>query len=149
MKKIFLASFFFMIIISCSNKNFENQIVKNIDKKLENNSCLIKMKDITTFPWDKMYVFKYTATLEQIENTVGTPLPKYTEFTRKIIFTLNGKIIYFEEEETDIEDLLNKEVVFNIPDSLNYLCFLIDKATFNVKIKNFEKGKFYDLNQIK
>ena len=136
-------------MMGCSNNNFEKQIVKSIDKKLESNSSSIKMKDITTFPWDKMYVFRYTATLDQIEKTIGTSLPKYTEFTRKIIFTLNGKIIYFEEEETDIEDLVNKEVVFNIPDSLNYLCFPIDKATFNVKIKSFTKGKFYDLNQLK
>jgi hypothetical protein len=50
-----------------------------------------------------MHVFENGATQDQSKNLLGTSFPGYVEFTRRIVFLKNGKIIYREDEPTKIE----------------------------------------------
>ena len=72
-----------------------------------------------------MYVFKYNVRLEEMNTVLGVNFENYTEFTRKIVFLSNGKIVYEEEEKTNIEGLVDNQVVFDIPDTMNYKVYNI------------------------
>lgn len=137
------------MLSSCKSNTFESKITKKIESNCKQNSCTISIKDVTDFTWDKMYVFKYNVTLEEVNKVLGLNFANYTEFTRKIIFTSGGKVVYREEEKTNIEGLVNNEVVFDIPDTINYKAYNIEDAKFTVIEKEFDKGKYFELTQIK
>ena len=149
MKLIFFLAVISMMLSGCKSNTFENKITNKIESNCKQNSCTIRIKEITDFNWDKMYVFKYNVTLEEVNKVLGVSLENYTEFTRKIIFTSGGKIVYEEEEKTNIEGLINNEVVFDIPDTINYKAYNIEEAKFTVIEKEFDRGKYFELIQIK
>jgi len=137
------------MLSGCKSNTFESKITNKIESSCKQNSCAISIKDITDFTWDKMYVFKYNVTLKEVNKVLGVNFANYTEFTRKIIFTSGGKIVYEEEEKTNIEGLVNNEVVFDIPDTMNYKFYNIEEAKFTVIQKEFDRGKYFELMQIK
>ena len=135
-------------IFSCKRNNIESKIADRVEDICTSSSCTIDMENLTDFSWDKMYVFKYTAPQDEVINVVGSIPERFTEFTRKIIFTSNGKIVYSEEGQTDISGLVKGEVVFDIPDSVNFKSYEIEKAIFKADKKEFERGYYYELTQI-
>lgn len=137
------------MLSGCKSNTFESKITNKIESGCKQNTCTISIKDITDFTWDKMYVFKYNVTLKEVNKVLGVNFANYTEFTRKIIFTSGGKIVYEEEEKTNIEGLVNNEVVFDIPDTMNYKFYYIEEAKFTVIQKEFDRGKYFELMQIK
>ncbi len=149
---ILLLTSFVLILSACDNgiKSFEKRIVAQIKACANKSNCLVSIGDITDFKWDTLYVFKYNATYNDVQKAIGTKPPNYTEITRKIIFTLKGSIVYFEELPTDVSGVIENEVVFNIPDTKTYKSYTIDSANFHVTSEEIRKGEyFYELNQIK
>ncbi len=130
MKLILFISIIAIILNACKSNTFERKIANKIERNCKQISCTIRMQELTNFTWDKMYVFKYTATLEEVNKVLGVGFQNYTEFTRKIVFTSGGKIVYQEQEKTNIEGFVNNEVVFDIPDTTNYKAYNIDEAAF-------------------
>lgn len=143
-----------VLLYGCGEKGIDpNSIEGKIVEKANSicqvpDNCTIRLKDVTSFGWDKVYVFKYNASLEDIKKALGFELPAYTEFTRRIIFLKDGKIVYQEEEPTSVEGPVNGEVVFDIPDDAVYKSYN-DDAAFKVKRRTFQKGTYYELTEIK
>jgi hypothetical protein len=134
---------------ACGSSNFETRIAKRVNSSCgASTTCLIRIKDLTDFQWDKMYVFKYNATLEQIKEALGVSLPEKSQFTRKIVFMKEGKVIYNEELPTNIEHVTTGEVVFDIPDNSVYKGYTIDAAVFHAEKKESDYGVYYELKQI-
>jgi len=148
MNHFYFFIFLFIILISCNTNTFDNKIINKIENTCKENSCLVKIKDLTNFDWENMYVFKYNATFEEISKAIGIAPPHYKEFTRKIIFTLNEKIVYFEEEKANIEGLIDNEVVFDIPDSVNFKKYTLQNAIFKTYKKEYKNGNYYEMKQI-
>src|SRR5712692_495649 len=99
-----------LVLQSCgSNKSIdpnsvEGKIAASIKTTCRGSRvCTIRIRDVTKFDWDKMYVFKYTATNDEIQKVVGIPLPHYNDFERKIIFVSGDKVVYSEADPTDVE----------------------------------------------
>ena len=152
MKKIFSIisiTLFLLEITGCKHTEFDDKIARKVKAACKGDGlCTIEIKDVTEFQWDKMYVFKYNSSIEDITKAIGSSPGHYSEFTRKIFFTRGNRIVYSEEEDANVERLLNGEVVFDIPDSINYKVYPIERAKFKVEVKEYEKGIYYQLSQL-
>ncbi len=132
----------------CSELNIEKKIVNTIeDNCIKENKCIIIIKELTNFNWDRMYVFKYNTTSEDIRNVIGSTPPHFTEFSRKIIFKLNSSIVHYEEECSNVEGLTNGEVIFDLNENEIYKEYTIEDAVFFGEKLEFDKGVYYKLKQ--
>src|SRR6185436_10946050 len=142
-----------LLLQSCGKQtidpnNVEGRLVANIKKNCQGPTvCKIRLRDVTNFDWDKVYVFDYTATEDEIAKVVGFPLPRYDQFRRKMIFVDAGKLAYSEAEPTDIESLINDQIVFGIPDNESYREFGRDPL-FEVNKRSFSRGVYYELKLV-
>lgn len=132
----------------CSKSGvIERQIGKRVNE-CKADDCTIRIKDATDFQWDKMYVFKYYARPDVIQKALGTTSSNFVEFTRRIVFLKDGRIVYREDEPTDIESVVDGQVIFDIPDTDVYKAYMPDAEFRGVKRKSGEKV-YYELKQIK
>ena len=112
--------------------------------------CIVRIKDLTDFQWDKMYVFSYGAYPEYIEKALGAPLPYYVEFQRRMVFLKDGKIVYREDEPTDVEHLVDGEVTFaGMNTEPSYVTFTPETAVFSAAKFKHSNGVAYSLTQVK
>lgn len=144
---------FLVIFKSCGTETIdplstEGKLVTRISTTCgDSNSCTIRLKDVTDFEWDRVYVFKYTASKSEIEKVIGVPFPQYKEFKRSIIFVNGGKLVHGEANPTNVEGLINNEVVFDIADGDTYKSYSSENR-FEVSRKNFQRGVYYELRLI-
>jgi predicted small secreted protein len=131
-------------LAGCSGpKGVEKDIKVYIDKTcVERSPCVINLKDATPFAWDKMYVFKYTARQPEIEQAIGSKIKDYRELSRQFIFTKAGTVVLSEAERTNVEHPIKNEVVFEMPDSVNYQQYPSD-TSFTVSKGSSEAGPYY------
>jgi hypothetical protein len=96
-----------------------------------------------------MHVFDYDTSQDEIEKSLGTDFPTYVEFTRRIIFLKDGKIIRREDEPTDIEGLVAGQVIFDDYDNRKHRSYTPETAVFSGEKKQFARGEYYNLTPIK
>lgn len=153
MKRLVIVILLLIPLQGCGTKTInsssvEGKLVTRINSTCQSSSvCTIRVKDVTNFDWDKMYVFKHTATSDQMNKAVGLPLPPYEEFERKIIFVNVGKVVYSEADPTDVEKPIDQEVMFDIPDDAQYKSYGRD-SVFKVTRKSFSNGVYYELRLV-
>jgi hypothetical protein len=132
-----------------TTSGFESKLISAITAKCQSQvPCTLRIKDVTDFEWDKLYVFKYTASREVVEKVIGNPLKSYNEFHRRIVFTDNGHIAFYEEEPTNIEHVINNEVIFGIPDSTDYRAYDAD-SVFTVQKVSTSNSSYYQLRKVR
>lgn len=127
---------------------FQGKLVRTIKEKCQTEQpCVIRIKDITDFSWDKMYSFINTASQERVEQVLGTKVPPLQE-SSKIVFMNKGKIVLFENEPWEMERRLPDDVLFdNFPDNKYYRVYGPD-AEFTVKKIELNDGTAYDLTLV-
>lgn len=142
---ILLATSFALILSSCDSKtkSLEKKLLTQIKTCANKSDCKVSIEDVTSFEWDKFYVFKYNATYQDVEKVIDSKPIRYTEFTRKWIFTLKGNVVYFEELPTDISGVIENEVIFDIPNTETFKSYPIESATFTVKKEEIKTGKYF------
>src|ERR1043166_1470867 len=89
-----------VMLIACGwqSNSVEARIVNRINQQCgKAGDCIIRIREVTPFDWDKMYVFTDGAAQGEVDKALGVPFPNYTEFTRKIVFMNRGVIVYSEE----------------------------------------------------
>lgn len=153
MRSLIVGILFLLILESCGTKtidplSIEGKLVTKINSTCgESSRCTIRLRDVTEFAWDRVYVFKYNARRSEIEKVIGAPFPAYEEFKRSMIF-LNGRtVVYSETEPTDIERPIKNEVIFDIPDRDVYRSYS-SESEFEVKRKQFQGDIYYELKLI-
>jgi hypothetical protein len=137
-----------LALTCCSDSKpgpIETKIAAKISACKDQAPCRIVMSEITDFQWDRMYAFKYVATLEQVQQALGTPPPQHTEFTRKIVFLNYGTVVYMEEVPANVEHRTAGEVSFDIPDSAVYRAYDRERAVFLARKETEEAGVIYEL----
>lgn len=150
MKRLYVLTLLILLMFGCSKSRvIEQRIGKRIDDCKSADACIIRIKDLTDFQWDKMYVFEYGARLEQIEKALGTKYPDYVEFKRRIVFLKGGGIVHREDEPTDIERLVNGQVSFAESYTNPVWSFTPETAVFRGEKKEFSEGVYYVLTQVK
>ena len=100
MKKIFiwlLTLILMFSLCSCSNNSVEKNNLNLRKAILTNNSPVIKLNDLTSFNWDKVYIFDETVTKQQIEKVIGCS-SKYIKQSENsnflnIVFVKDNKVV--------------------------------------------------------
>jgi hypothetical protein len=141
--------YFFVLILlltGCGSNSLEDKIALKASSCTE--PCLISLAELTNFKWDKMYASDLPSTLEEINRVIGTEYPYYEEFTRPIIFLNEGKIIYHENNPSNIEGVIDGQVIFgNATDTTKFRVFTVDKAVFKVRKRKSNNKSYYELLQ--
>lgn len=149
MKRVFLLLLLIILINSCNkngNGKFERRIEELINESCKNKNCLINISKVTSFKWSKLYVFKETASLKEIETVLNQTYPYYSDVARRIVFLdERDKIVYHEEMFPNVEGVMDKEVIFYISDTMNYNVF--NNPNFVVTFEKLNQGFYYILNQ--
>ena len=133
-------------LMSCSRaQNLEDKIHIKVNE-CSQDSCVIKIKDLTNFDWDSVYFFSYFTPLESIESIIGQPYKHYQEFTIPIIFKKNDSIVYFENNACDVEGIKEGQVIIGSEsDTLNCKIFTQKTAVFNARKISTDKVEYYKL----
>jgi hypothetical protein len=130
-RTILLAAAGGVLLMSCGRPGpIERKIAAKIAACKGRAPCRLVMSDITDFDWDRVFSFAHGATKAQVEAALGTAPPQFTEFTRKIVFMNQEKVVYMEEDPTDIERPSCGQVAFGIPDHAVYRAFTRQEAVF-------------------
>jgi hypothetical protein len=153
MRSLIVGALCLIILQSCGTPtvdphSIEGKLVTKIKTTCgESTGCTIGLRDVTDFAWDRVYIFNYAVTKDQIEKIIGAPFPRYEEFKRSIIFLNGGKVVYSEADPTDIEGVINDQVVFDIAARGNYKAYS-SESRFEVQRKSFSRGVYYELRLI-
>ena len=138
-------------LVGCSTSGpVERSIVRLIREQCRNQiPCQIRIEQATTFSWDKMYAFKYTATSKDREAALGIKDEGYRELERQLVFLSNGRIVYQESEPTNVEHLVKNEVVFDMPDEASFSSYPKGTVFSANEQRSSESGPYYRLAQLK
>jgi hypothetical protein len=149
MKRNLLMAFIVLAANACGGNNIESKIASRVRAQCETaKPCIIRISDLTDFQWDEMYAFRYSASSDQIEQVIGVPLTETGQFTRKVVFRWRGKVVHYEDLPTQVDNFVDGQVDFDIPDNSFYKLYSVDSAVFHVDKREFESGIYYDLRQV-
>ena len=148
--KIFFLMFFSTILFSCRYQTVENKIVSHIETTCKQLPCVVRIREVTDFDWDKMYVFDTGFDGNEIKTVVGTYIPEKTALTRKLVFTRDGKVVHYDELPTNIEGIVNNQVAFDDAGNYSHKVYLVEDAVFEAQ-KYSPNGKeiYFHLKQTK
>jgi hypothetical protein len=149
MKRFCILTLALSLLLGCSTPGaLERRIGEKVESCKSDAPCIVRIKDLTDFQWDKMYVFSYGAYPEYIEKALGAPLPDYVEFQRRMVFLKDGKIVYREDEPTDVEHMVDGEVTFGgMNTEPSYVLFTPETAVFSAAKHKHSNGVAYSLTQ--
>ena len=135
-----------MILFSCNNeKVIKPKIAARINNQCSQAECVINLKDVTEFKWQKMYLFKTGTSLENIDRALGFHYLYFEDIADRIIFVLDKKVVYHEDEFTNPESKPRGGVIFQISDIVPYYTTDSSNAYFNVKRESVNGNKYYEL----
>ncbi len=144
--KYLILCFLITICSGCSNNSLEAKIENHIKKACnEKDVCIINIKDITDFEWQKMYVFKEGTTLEAINEALGFEYPYFEDIARRTVFVSENRITYHEDIFPNPESAQDGQVIYEMPDTVQYTIFEPDDAVFKVNKVEFVQGVYYVL----
>ena len=151
MKRFCFIALALFLMPGCSRSGLiEQRIGEKVNSCKSDAPCIIRIKELTDFQWDEMYVFSYGAHAEYIERALGTPLPDPVEFQRRIVFLEGGRIVHREDEPTDIEGMVDGEVGFAGMDTQpSHLSFTPATSVFTASKHEHSNGIAYTLTQVK
>ena len=100
-------------MISCSEPTVGSLVTEFIEKNCnDSSSCVVSIKDFTHFKWDKMYVFEYNVTDEEIEQELRQKFNEHSELVKRLFFLRGDSIVHYEEHEIDFERPAKNELHF-------------------------------------
>jgi hypothetical protein len=149
--RIFMKIFFLLMcsvcLFSCNKDTIEDKIVSNIERNCLQFPCTVTINKITDFDWNKMYVFSYSASSDQIETVTGIRIVENKEFTRKLIFTKDSKMVHYDELPTNIEGIIDNQVGFDDDGNYSYKIYSVENAVFEAQKYLQSDGTYYHLKQ--
>lgn len=119
--------------LSCNESNIQSPLGIKVQSTCHGKTtCVVEFSSILDESWDKFYIFKESASLEYINNTLGFRYPYFEDIGKRFIFIKNDSIIYHEDIFPSIAPLYDYELVFDLPDSSKYASFIPQTAVFEV-----------------
>jgi hypothetical protein len=151
MKRFSILTLALLLMLGCSSSGLiEQRIGKKVDSCKPDTPCIIRIKDLSDFQWDQLYVFSYGTGLDEIQKVLDTSFPDYVEFKRRLVFLKDGKIVHREDEPTNIEHSVDGQVSFaeSYTEPSHWL-FTPETAVFRAERIEDENGVYYTLKQVK
>jgi hypothetical protein len=138
-----------IILLGCQN-NIQKKIVHKITRQCKDaHTCILKIRDVTDFEWDRMYIFNESVRLEEVNKILGFKYDYFEDIARRIIFTKGNKVVNHEDDFPYPKEKPNGKVFFKFGnDSLKYAIFSPDKAIFKVQKNEIECSIFYNLTPL-
>ena len=97
-------------------------------------NCIVSIPMLTPYEWDRMYVFEYNMTDEEINQVIHQKFRRHLELTKVWLFMRGDSIVYFEEHEIDFERPTKRDLIFP-KGSEKFAEFTPSSAVFNVSTK--------------
>lgn len=97
-------------------------------------NCIVSIPMLTPYEWDRMYVFEYNMTDEEINQVIHQKFRRHLELTKVWLFMRGDSIVYFEEHEIDFERPTKKDLIFS-KGSEKFAEFTPSSAVFNASTK--------------
>lgn len=109
--------------------------------------CVIQLREVTAFEWDRMFYFDYGVSPAARHSVVGFPFDT-EELRRQLLFVRNGKVIRNDLLPTDVEKPVENELVFEGGKQADWLS--CDRgAQFEVTHDSFGTGvMFFQLKAV-
>lgn len=127
---------------------FQASLVHKIKQSCkEDSECVIRIKDITDFQWDKMFAFKEAVDQRTVEKALQTKVPPLQE-GGQIVFMEKGKIVLFEAQPWDLERPLPDHVIFVADSDPKGYRVYGPEAIFRVKKLKFDEVVQYELDLV-
>jgi hypothetical protein len=100
MRNIITTLLIIVFLSGCEN-TLKNKIIGKVDHECGNNSklsCVIILKDITKFKWDKMYLFGSWTTSDSIRKVIGFNYEgdDAQDDYKRMLFTYGYNVVYEE-----------------------------------------------------
>ncbi len=134
-----LPALLFVILLSISCKESQEYKSLEIERKFGNNierncrqnkDCVVAIKDVTDFSWDKLYVFDYGIDKYEIDKIVGINVNASDNNTRKLIFIKDNELVYLEQNLSIVDKAAEGEIIFLEMDRKNFA-----EYNFNAQFK--------------
>jgi len=141
--------FILILVANSCSKTYKYDIRKKIVKICSNkNECIIDLKEISQFGWDKMIVFDEGASLSMVNKVLGFKYSNYNEFSRTILFVFKNNIVHQEKENYNPSKRYNN-VWFEFPNSTTHIMkFLPNNAKFKVIRDTIDSNIYYTLRHL-
>lgn len=103
--------------------------------------CTQHVNVVTTFKWDKVYIFHVETSLDHIEKVLGFPYKQWTDIGDRIIFVYKDQVVYHEEYFPYPEHIEEGRTFFE----LNKASYsgVYNTATFLVSKEENDNGEWY------
>jgi len=136
-----------MALFKCSDHSLTiESFARDVIEKecLTSQSCIVSISKLTHFEWDKMYVFEYNFSDEQIEQKIHHKFSRRLEFTKVWLFMRGDSIVHCEEHEIDFERPTKGELIFSTGNEHGrFAQFTPTSAVFDVSKKIWENEYYY------
>ena len=140
MTKLFCIVSMFIFCSACSkNETIYKKLIQVTDAYEQ--TADINMLNLTDFKWDTLYLFRYDASKNEVFKATGLNISNFSEFTKKIIFTIDGKLAYYEEFPTNLSGVSENEIIFNL--TSKYELHDASSSMFIIKKEKITKDKYY------
>lgn len=118
-----------------------------IDRCRPTAKCVIELREVTPFEWDRMFYFDYVVSPIARRNAIGLPVDT-AELRRQLVFVLNGKVVRNDLLPTNVEEPVENELDFEGGKEPNWLS--CDRAApFEVTHDSFGTGvTFFQLKAV-
>jgi hypothetical protein len=82
--------------------------------------CVIQLREVVPFEWDRMFYFDYGVSPAARRTAVGSPFDT-EELRRQLIFLRNGQVVRNDLLPTDVEKPIENELAFEAGDQADWL----------------------------
>ena len=108
--------------------------------------CALTLNDqVSAGDWDMFYLFSDQATKKEVEEALHTRIPAFREFSSGIGLMRNGKLVHFEQEDSDIEKPTPNSLNLELPAGKPYAAFPRN-TIFTVSTERLEHSSYYILH---
>jgi len=120
----------------CDNSTTIKALARDVIEKecKDSLNCIVSIPMLTPYEWDRMYVFEYNMTDEEINQVIHQKFRRHLELTKVWLFMRGDSIVYFEEHEIDFERPTKRDLFFPKV-SEKFAEFTPSSAVFNVSTK--------------
>jgi len=101
MKRVSILFTVCIVVLSACKKNLQERILIDIYSECKKKECVINIKNVTDFNWNRMYIFSVQASQEEMNKAMGFTYNGWSDLTSQIVFTLNDSIVYVEKDSYD------------------------------------------------
>jgi hypothetical protein len=140
-----LAVLGFGFLWSCSKATspIERKLAAYWNKHCKSSSpCEIRLEDLANWKWDRIYIFPAHTGRNEVLAALNESSYKFEEFSRKIVFTRNGRLVHSEQSLSSMEGLTDGEVVFgSLESTATYQVYSRKDAVFHLNRIALESGR--------